>query len=431
MGWDGGAPWRHVASFAIALSLLSVAGPAVADRAAEARFHDELAREHYRARRYEEALREFFLHHRLAPNPLALYNIALCFERLDDGAHAFLFYAEYLASAADDPERRARVEAAMARLRPTLALVEVGSDPPGATIYVDRRDRGSYGVTPLVLPVTPGTRELELELDGHHTAAVTVEAEVGELVRVQPSLRRMLGTLVVEGPQGARVEVRDAEGRVAYEGSIPARSELPPDDYTVEVTSEGFEAWRGLTRIVVDEPTVVRAENVALPPQTGDLTVTASAAGALIAIDGEPAGFAPAVLPELALGVHRVRVEQPGLQPWEGEVEVVAHERSWLTVTLESPPTVERSPAAWAIGGVAAAALVGAAVTGGVALDQHARWIDGADLDARATGETLAITTDVLLVSGIVGAVAAVVLWFATEHVDARASRGTVARGSR
>lgn len=416
---------------AVALALLALPLEARADPAAEARFHDERGRQHYAAGRYEAALREFFAEQRLAPSARTIYNIALCFERLRRREEAFLFFTEYLGSSDDDAQRRRFAGDAVRRIEPTLALVEVRSEPAGATIYVDRRERGSYGAAPRVLPVAAGAHRLELALDGYEPAFIDVEARVGQRVEAVVRLRRVLGQLAIEGPAGARVEVRDATGALVQEGTLPATAELPPGDVVVDVVAEGHEPWRGLARVEAGGRASVRAEPIPRPPPTGELVVTASSAGALVTVDGEAAGFAPAVLAGLSLGAHRVRLEQPGLVPWEDEVEVTGDERAWLTVTLEPPPRTDRSPATWVLGGIGASALVGAIVTGAFAVDQHSQWVAAPDPTVRSTGQTLAIATDVLLVSGVVALATAVVLWFATEYVDQRPSRGTVSRGER
>ncbi|MBX3273110.1 MAG: PEGA domain-containing protein [Sandaracinaceae bacterium] len=422
-----GAFVRSIALVLAGVAAASGPHPARADRAAEARFHDELGRQHYAARRYEAALREFFAQHRLAPSGRILFNIALCFERLRRSDQAFLFFAEYLATSDDDDlDRRGFAEEAVRRIEPTLALVEVTSDPPGATIHIDRREAGSYGTTPRLLPVPAGARRIELVLEGHAPAFVQVEGRVGERVAATSRLERILGRVELTAPEGSTAQIRDATGAVAHEAPAPLSVELPPGDYTIEVFASGHEPWRGLARVTPNESTPVVAQPVGLPPPTGELTVTSSTAGALVDIDGEAAGFAPAVLGALSVGTHRIRVGHPGLVPWEGDVEITATERAWLTVTLEPPPRTDRSPATWVFGGVGAAALLGGAVTGAFAIDAHSQFTARPSATTRDTGETLAIATDVLLVTGVVSFAVAVILWFATEHVDERSSRATV-----
>jgi len=116
---------------ALALWLLTPA-LAQADPAAQARFHDELARGHYEAGRFESALREFFLEQRVSPNPRIAFNIALCFQELKRNEEGFQYFNEYLSSQDDDAERRAYAERVVESLKPQLALVSIRSTPAGA-----------------------------------------------------------------------------------------------------------------------------------------------------------------------------------------------------------------------------------------------------------------------------------------------------------
>ena len=154
-------------TFGLALALLisSVITPraAQADDAEESRFHDALAREHYAARRFEDALREFFEAARLAPSARITFNIAVCFDLMHEENDAYLFFREYADTDDQDPERRRFATEALTRLGATVARVAITSDPVGAEIYVDQRDQGSYGGTPRVLALPPGAHTSTLQ----------------------------------------------------------------------------------------------------------------------------------------------------------------------------------------------------------------------------------------------------------------------------
>ena len=433
----------------VALAVMALEWTAIApararaDDAEQARFHDETARRHYAAGRYEQAIREFFLEQRIAPNPRITFNLALCFDQLHREEDAFAHFDEYLASSDADPERRRLAAAAIERLRPRVARVVVVSDPPGATIYVDDRDHGAWGRAPRTLVLPAGRHTLHLELDGHEPAETTVEAVQGAEVRAEATLARVLGAVDVRAPVAGHAEVRDAAGALVAEGDTPLRAEVAPGDYVVEVRAGGHRAWSGLARVVARATASVDAAPVPLPVATSELTVTSSAAGALIEVDGVEAGFAPAVLGDVEAGEHRVRVSHPGLAPWEGAVVLDADARSWLTVSLAPPAETTRSPITWVLGGVGIAALAGGGVLAGLAFDAHQRFggLDamarGGELpvsspfDVRGQGLAYSTAADVLFASGIVLLVGAVVLYFATETTEARASEASFAGGDR
>jgi outer membrane receptor for ferrienterochelin and colicins len=435
-------------TFFLALCLVaSTVGSATvvrADAAEEARFHDELARRHYAARRYEQAIREFFLERDLAPNPRITFNLALCFDALHRDADAYLLFSEYLAGSDDDAERHALAEAALARLSPRVALVSITSDPVGATVYLDRREHGSYGVTPLVIAVSEGAHTLLLERDGYLGTELAMRAALGEREELSATLARIEGAIALESPADAQIEVRDPSGVTVGVGTAPVRIALPPGSYEVEVRAPGSAPWRTLTRITRDETVELSPEFALLPVPTSELTVTASAAGATIEIDDQISGFTPTVLDGLSLGVHRVRVSHPGLAPWQGEVTLGADVRHWLTVSLAPPTETRRSDVTWVVGGAAVASLVVGITLGGLALDASSRFAAlevegrmyalglgpppmGSLLDARAQGVTLASGADVAFVASGALAAIAVILFFATESSAARDSTADLA----
>lgn len=434
---------RLALALAIAMTLVGTRSLARADDAEEARFHDELGRTHYEAHRFEQALREFFEVARLAPSPRTTFNIAVCFDLLHREDDAYLFFREYLASPDTDAERHTFATSAVARLEARVARVSIASEPAGALIYVDQRDHGSYGSTPRVLSLAAGPHTITLEREGYRAVTVTVTANVGEEVSASGTLTQIVGTLHVGSGEGGTVVVREAGGPTFAQGPAPLDASLAPGLYEIEVQQEGYRAFSSVARVTAETRTDVQVALEALPPPTGDLTITSSAAGAVIRLDGEPAGFAPTLLTGLALGEHQVRLEHPGLSPYEGAVTVDEGSRGWLTVTLEEPSTVERSPLTWAVGGVGIACLLAGAVTGGFAVWTHDRFgaaqYDVAHMqppmmspsDLRNQGLAYDYATDGLLAAGVLSLVAATILYFVTEHTDARDSRATFSAGAR
>lgn len=431
----------------LAGALLHCPLEARADDASQAQFHYELASEHYAAGRNNEAIREFFIVQRLAPNPRVLYNIGLCFEQLSDACsrrrradcdgdiqQAYHWYSVYRASDDTDEDRRRLSAEALTRLQHSVALVRVESDPPGADILVDRRDLGSFGQTPRVLPLEPGAHTITLEQDGHRSVELQVEVTRGQEVTVRGALEPILGTLRVHAPEQSAVRVSSSDRTVA-EGTSPFEATLAPGGYQVEVVSPGSETWRGLATVRADEATMLEASPVALPAPTADLTVTANVAGAVVELDGEAAGFTPTILSDVATGEHALVLRHPGLQPMTHTLELGADERGWLTATLEPPPVVTRSPATWVLGGLGAASLIAAAGVAGRSFgvrQDYDQADDGEDLGPlRDQGQRLNLAADVLLATGLVSLVVGVVLYFTTERTVNRESAAVFSREER
>ncbi|MBX3247747.1 MAG: PEGA domain-containing protein [Myxococcales bacterium] len=433
----------RIQALALALAACALASPVRADDAAMSRFHYEQASRHYAAGRFDRAVQEFFLAQRASPNPRTLYNIGLCFLRLSRHEDAFYFLGEYLAQADDAEgadERRRFAESSLESLAPRVARVVVTSAPEGAAIFVDQREHGSYGVTPRVLALSPGSHRLWVELEGHRLAEAEVTAVVGREVRVALTPERIVGRLRVEAPEGvvdAQVRVYDGRGRRLAVGEAPLVVAAAPGRLEVEVEAVGHQPSRQFVEIEADAEVTLRASLRALPQPTGDLTVTANVGDAVVELGDEPVGLVPLVLPELPAGEHELRIRAPGRLPFSERLEIPADVRTWVTVQLAEPPR-GRSPVTWALGGVAGASWIGALTLGLMAraraADFAARWnepgggpVDGLHREARRLG----LATDVLLAVGLVAVVGGVLLYALTGDREGRRSSATVHRRPR
>lgn len=424
---------------AVAFALTLAPSLAAADLAAQARFHYEQGRAHYVGGRYEAALEEFFAVQRIAPTPGTLFNIALCFQRLDRDEETYLFFAEYLASGDDDENLRQTATEALATLEARVARVRVITTPPGADVFVDQRDRGRYGTTPMVVAVAPGERTIEAAREGYRGASAEVTAVRGREVEVRLVLEQILGGLTARGPAPGRYVLRDEAGGDVAAAALGERVAVPPGSYVLEATVEGYQPWRSIARVEADTDSVVVADPPPLPEPTGALTVTANRAGALVRVDGEAAGFAPLALPALAVGEHTVAVSHAGDRSWEGRVAIAADERAWVTASLTPPASTDRSPLTWVAGGVGIAALVAGGALLGVAADNHSRYEaeraaspDMATLMAlRDDGIALNVAADSMLIVGGLGLGLGVALYFLTESTSDVPPSANVSREAR
>ena len=275
----------------------------------------------YQARDFASAIEYFLASNRLVPNRNVGLNIAQCYEQLGDFPQAFRHYADYLDSAEIPADGRARVEASLARLRPRVALLRVETTPPGATVYVDRRDLGARGSTPRVLALPAGPHRVIVTRDGHHDITsdeltLTIGAETSVALRLRP----IVGQLRLEGtPAGAEVRVDSDDADVV--AHLPATIELAPGSHVVVISAPGHASLR--------QPIVVRADamtraRLALDRRTGTVLVDASERDARVEIDGRFVGVTPAVATGLTEGAHLVRVTLDDYEPVERRVEVSA-----------------------------------------------------------------------------------------------------------
>lgn len=286
----------------------------------------------YQRRDYLGALEHLLTSNRLVPNRNVLFNVARAYEQLGRYAEAFRHYDDYLA-VETDPARRQGAEEALARLRPRVALVRVESNPPGASVYVDRVDLGARGVTPRVLALEPGTHSVILRRDGFYEAQTTgVRVTIGQEASVNLGMEPLLGSVELSGqPAGATVRVDGEDGEPV--GTLPTTLRLSPGAHMLVVSAPGYRTARQL--VSVEQDGTVRAV-VELPLVTGSVVVDALEKGALIEIDGQAAGFTPAVLPAVPAGEHELRVVLPGYRPFVTRIVVEADRRTAVTAVLRA-----------------------------------------------------------------------------------------------
>lgn len=291
-------------------------------RAYEVDYLYTLADAAYRSGKYETALELYEEVHGLAPSYRSAFNLAVSAEQAGQPALAFAFLETYLSSGQDpDTLRAALAEELQAMLARSLAILEVTTKPPGARIYVDRREVGSYGESPSSFGLeVPGTHTIEAVLEGHRSVQAVVEARLGEVRRIDLQLAPLTGEIVVDvvarapaaiellGPGDLELRARPGEPTTVPIGRYRIRVNAPehlPFETEVEVRAGQRERRR--------------AQLAPLPPPKGRLLVSAGSVRAEVIIGGAHRGQAPAVL-ELEAGIHLLEVRHEGNVLWAGDV---------------------------------------------------------------------------------------------------------------
>jgi outer membrane receptor protein involved in Fe transport len=305
------------------------------DVADEADILFNLGAELYERGDYRGALSHFLVSNRLAENRNVLFNIALSYERLGRVPEAYRYYARSL-DGEPDPAVVARLNAALARLAQRVGLLHIVTDPPGARLYVDRRDLGERGAAPETIALLAGSYRVLAELEGYELAeSEPVALKIGEERTVSLQLTRIVGTVRVSGPAGASVFL-DAESS-ADQCRAPCDLPAAPGQHTLIVARPGFRAARVPVSVVADQ---VSSLSVDLAPESGSLLVTADETGAVLEIDGLSRGLLPARV-ELPVGQHTLRVSLQGFQTIERQATVREGEETRVELKLASIDVVE------------------------------------------------------------------------------------------
>jgi hypothetical protein len=320
--------------FALTLgTLLCTSQNAPADVATEARFFDEIGRRAYQAGQYEKALEAFQLVQELTPSERMLYNIALCADLAKRGDMAFSLYQEYLKSDDADPARRAEAERRAERLRSKLALIEVTTDPPGAAVYVDRKELGQLGITPVTFAVAEGEHHVLVERDGFFATGAHVAAKTGTLVQVAPALSPVFGRLVVNVTPGTATLTFMRDGRRVVGSLERGGYRLQVGRYQVRATAPGHAPSEA--QVVVSESGTAQVDFglAPLPRATGVLLVSAGPVSADVFVDGRRVAVTPATLRDLSLGRHTLEVRS-GSRVARRTVEITDQRPTYVEVAL-------------------------------------------------------------------------------------------------
>jgi outer membrane receptor protein involved in Fe transport len=331
-------------AFPAFLTLIVFASPLVADAAEsnapsplaeeadEAQFHFLRGNRAYQEKRFEDALASYYLSNRLVPNRNVQFNIARCLDRLGRYDESYRAWSMLLDQSLRGKEQQA-VRDAIDQLRPHLALLEVETTPPGATIFASRRDLGALGVTPKSLALPPGLTKIILDRDGYRPVELVAAPTKGKLIKLSAALDRVFGEIDVRRvPGNAEIRRDFVDGELLRRG--PGSVKVLPGTAVLFVSAPGFQTERVTVNALADAAVPVDVLMSPAVAPAGTLVVRANITSALIRIDGKEAGFAPAVIDGVPAGSRKVEILEEGRQPFLEIVEVKKGERTFVDAHL-------------------------------------------------------------------------------------------------
>lgn len=299
--------------------------PSFADgNADEAELQFQLGIEAYQSQNYRLALEHFLASNRLVPNRNVIFNIADMYERLGKFPESYRYYVDALEGS--KPERQTLIRTALDRLSQNVSILQVTTDPSGATIFVNRKDLGSVGVSPRDLALTPGKYKLIIELPGYES----IETDPLDLVLASRTplsipLKRIVGQVSVTGEPDAEVRLDTDTGPPLC--TIPCTFDAPPGRHTLFLSKPGRTNVQRPISVEANQKTEASAQLRAL---TGSLLVRTEEREALVEVDGEPRGFTPAVISDVPVGPRKVRVSLYGYKPTEFDVDIQQGQQTLL-----------------------------------------------------------------------------------------------------
>ncbi len=353
---------RVLLGLAVALAAIVGSGAVMAQAAHETLFFDGLARRAYARQDYGEALRWFLLARETASGAGMAYNVAVSADLAGEPELAYSSLVDYLAFDDPDAERRRDATDRLSRLRRQLAVVRVETEPPGAEVFVDRRDLGRFGRSPREIAVLPGARTLELDLHGFEPARVELAAIRGQDTTVRVVLVARRGELVVTARPAATVltlEAADGRRAALRAGEVAA---LPVGTYWLGAAAPRYASASRRIEIAPAERVELAIALDRIPVPTGGLLVASGRLAATLYVDGRPRAVTPARLDGLTVGQHEVELRAAGHLPWQRTVRIEAGETTYLNATPRPAPRRSGERARRGAGRVNPAAPAGATV---------------------------------------------------------------------
>ena len=218
-----------------------------------------------------------------------------------------------------------------ARAEEVKCRVSLTSQPSGAMVIVDRRDRGT---TPLMLfDLEPGRHHVKYRLPGYQERDRFIRTDQAAFVEKNEVLQEVKGLLLLKtDPEGADIRIDGVSV-----GTTPRliTNLAAKDSYQVKFLKPGYREQ--IITVKFDGRTpLVREEKLVL--DSGVLHIMSEPAGAEVTVNGIVRGNAPLLVKDVPKGRALVKFHLEGFQDEIRELEMRAGEQQTLPVSLTALP---------------------------------------------------------------------------------------------
>ena len=257
--------------------------------------------------------------------------------RIPRGQHTLIFKKENHEDARLPVDIRRRRETFRATLNP-LSVINVTAGNTAAEGAAVRVDGQPVGNVPFRAQVQPGRHLVQVGKEGHVTFSQWADLSGGQVlqlpVMLEPEAPRAGSLLVAGDVTGATVSV-DGTPR----GTTPTVIEgITEGEHDVQVVSPqpGMQPHTERVRIRAGERTVINPILRPAPVATGSLRVLVRPAdtGAIVSLDGEVIGEAPASKEQVPPGEHIVEARADGYEAAQQPVTIEGGSQRVLSITL-------------------------------------------------------------------------------------------------
>jgi hypothetical protein len=206
---------------------------------------------------------------------------------------------------------------------PAVVVITAADDATsGAAVRINGEPSGNV---PVRKTVAPGRHLVQVGKRGFVTYSKWVDLKAGQVLNLPITLQPQgpkTGSLLITADVTGLPVLIDGQNR----GGTPLVVDgLTEGEHVVEIESpgEGYQPFLQTVVIKANERTTVDAA-IRIAPELGSLRVIASVPGAIVSLDGEDIGVAPAARAGLTPGEHVVMARATGYEPVEQTVTVIA-----------------------------------------------------------------------------------------------------------
>lgn len=223
----------------------------------------------------------------------------------------------------------------------TKYKVKIESAPPGATVYLDRKECGAVGVTPWSGTLAAGDITVIVELDGYNP-----ESKPLKVARSRTGSSLFVPLIKKNDPP--KIDVRaDADkslfGAQVFidgqgQGQAPTIVTTTPGRHLVEIRKDGFETLSQWIEVKENQTATLSPQLKAIAkPTFGTIVVEADVPDAEVYVDGNKhTDNTPAVIANVVEGTHVVEVRKAPAVPWKQTVVVVANQQAKVRAELKA-----------------------------------------------------------------------------------------------
>ena len=210
--------------------------------------------------------------------------------------------------------------------------VNVTSQPAGATVLVDGRDRGTTPIT--LFDLTPGRHHIKYRLSGYGEADRFVDTNrEGPFIEKNVVLKEEKGLLLLKTePAGASIVI---DGVTVGQTPLLVTHLAAKDVYNVRIRKAGYQDQLIQVRFEGRRP-LVREETLVLA--SGTVNVLSDPAGAEVTLNGIVRGRTPVLVRDVPRGRAVVRFRLDGFDEEVRELAINAGDVQTLSVPLKGQP---------------------------------------------------------------------------------------------